>query len=192
MIKRKAMPAASANFDPYEDRTARDVRNRLSVAFVHAVQSGDLEGLLSAAGRICPPETGRVYCAFVNDRMNRYRRAFETIRARQAAAPIHQAVVLWNERLFFEVHEILESVWNDSQRWRKEALRGLIQAAGVYVHRQRGADRASERLADRAAAHLRAHRKDLPEIANVQELIEALVDPNRPAPVLAFMGRTIT
>ncbi len=191
MIGRKTLPNGSSIFDPYEDRTARNIRNRLSVAFVLAVQDSDFEGLLSSVQRICPPETGPVYCAFVNDRMNRYRRALETIRAQQAAAPIHQAVVLWNEGLFFEVHEILESVWNDSQRWRKEALRGLIQAAGVYVHRQRGADRAAERLADRAVAHLAAHRENLPEISNIEDLIEALTDPARPAPVLEFVGRMV-
>lgn len=189
MIERKTLPNGSAIFDPYEDRTARDIRNRLSVAFVHAVQSGDLEGLLSAAERICPPEAGRVYCAFANHRMNQYRHAFETIQAGGIADPIPQAVLLWNEGLFFEVHEILESVWNDEQRWRKDVLRGWIQAAGVYIHRQRGAARAGATLAARAAAHLTAHRKSLPEISNIEELIEALADPNRPAPVLRFMGR---
>jgi hypothetical protein len=188
-MERKTMPAASAIFDPYEDRTARDIRNRLSVAFVKAVRSGDLGELLSAAERICPPETGRVYCAFANDRMNQYRHAFETIQAAGTADPIFQAVVLWNEGLFFEVHEILESIWNDSQRWRKDALRGWIQAAGVYIHRQRKANRAADRLAARAAAHLKAHRRELSEIANIEELVEALSDPDRPAPVLGFMGR---
>ncbi|MCF8052029.1 MAG: DUF309 domain-containing protein [Desulfobacterales bacterium] len=182
------MPAASAIFDPYEDRTARDVRNRLSVAFVKAVRCGAFEGLLSAVERICPPGTGRVYCAFANNRMNQYRHAFETIRAAGTADPIFQAVVLWNEGLFFEVHEILESIWNDAQQWRKEALRGWIQAAGVYVHRQRGANRAAETLAARAAAHLKAHRRELSEIGNIEELVEALTDPDRPAPVLEFMG----
>ena len=187
-MKDRTLPNASSIFDPYEDRTSRNIRNRLSVAFVRAIQNGDFEGLVSAGERICPPETGRIYCAFVKDRINRYRHAFETIQQEDIADPIFQAVVLWNERLFFEVHEILESVWNDEQRWRKDALRGWIQAAGVYVHRQRGADRAAEKLADRAAAHLAVHRKNLPEISNIEDLIEALPDPARPAPVLDFMG----
>ncbi|MCF8078018.1 MAG: DUF309 domain-containing protein [Desulfobacterales bacterium] len=182
------MPTASFAFDPYEDRTALDIRNRLSVAFVRAIQNGDFEGLLSSVELICPPETGRVYCAFVNDRMNRYRRVLDTIRAQRVTDPIHQAVLLWNQALFFEVHEILESVWNDEQRWRKEALRGLIQAAGVYVHRQRGADRAADRLALRAVRHLKRRRKDLAEIENVEELIEALENSAIPAPVLRFTG----
>ncbi len=182
------MPTASSVFDPYEDRTARDIRNRLSVAFVRAIRKSDFDGLVSAAEKICPPETGRVYSAFVNDRMNLYRPSFKRIREEKIADPIHQAVVLWNEGLFFEVHEIMESVWNDEERWRKEALRGWIQAAGVYVHRQRGAGRAAETLAARAAAHLTAQRKSLPEISNIEVLIEALTDPDRPAPVLEFMG----
>ena len=179
---------STSKFDPYESRPARQIRNRLSTAFVRAIQNGDFEGLLSAGERICPPESGRVYCAFVNGRMNRYRRAFDAIRAQRADDPLHQAVLLWNEGLFFEVHEILESIWNNEQRWRKDALRGWIQAAGVYIHRQRGADRAADRLADRAVAHLAPNRENLPEIANIEDLIAVLTDPERPAPVLGFMG----
>jgi hypothetical protein len=182
-------PPKVETFDPYESRTARDIRNHLSGAFVRAVEAGDFRLLESAAQRICPSDAPRVYCDFVAGRMSRYRRAFDRIQTERVADPLHRAVLLWNEGLFFEVHEILESVWNASQRWRKEALRGWIQAAGVYIHRQRGADRAAKKLAVRAAAHLAANRRDLAEIGNLEELIEALSDPERPAPALEFMGR---
>ncbi len=175
-------------FDPYEDRTARNIRNRISTALIRALESGDSERLEAAARQICPPASGRIYCDFVRGRLVRYRRVLEKIRTVRAAGPLQQAVLLWNEGLFFEVHEILESVWNNAQRWRKEALRGFIQAAGVYIHRKRGADRAAAKLAARAAAHLGTHRKDLAEIANVEDLIEALSVPDESAPELRWIG----
>ena len=185
------MPNAYSAFDPYEDRTARDIRNRLSTAFIRAIETGDVRRLESDASVICPPDSERAFCSFADEQLDRYRRAIEMIRAERITDPLHRAVLLWNAGLFFEVHEILETVWNDAQRWRKEALRGLIQAAGVYVHWQRGAGQAAEKLAARAAAHLSTHREDLPELANIEALLEALTDPERPAPALEFIARRV-
>jgi hypothetical protein len=175
---------SDSKFDPYQSRPARHIRNRLSTAFVRAVETGEFAGLEKEAACICPPDADPAGRAFACDRMDRYRHAFDHICAGGIADPIHRAVFLWNEGLYFEVHEILETVWNGEQRWRKEALRGLIQAAGVFIHRERGAGRAAEKLAARAASHLRRHRRDLAEIDNVEDLIEALEDPGKPAPVL--------
>jgi hypothetical protein len=171
-------------FDPYGSRTDRDVRNRLSTGFIRSIETGDLTGLAASAEAFCPPDAGPGCRAYVTERMDRYRRAFARIRGKTVRDPIHRALVLWNEGLFFEVHEILETVWNGRERQRKEALRGLIQAAGAFVHRQRGAARAAEKLARRGAGHLREHRQELEEIENIEELIEALEDPGRPAPAL--------
>jgi hypothetical protein len=175
-----------STFDPYESRSARRIRNRLSTAFVQAIETGDTAELERMANRICPSEGDLAGRAFACDRMELYRRAFDRICKGGITDPVQRAMILWNEGLFFEVHEILEAVWNDDQRWRKEALRGLIQAAGVFIHRQRGAGQAAEKLAARAAQHLRQHRRDLAEIENVEDLIEALEDPDRPAPVLRW------
>ena len=175
---------SASTFDPYESRPARQLRNRLSTVFVRAVETGEFAGLEKEAERICPADADPAGRAFACERMERYRRAFDRIRAEGTADPVQRAVLLWNEGLFFEVHEILERVWNDEQRWRKEALRGLIQAAGVFVHRERGAGEAAANLAARAASHLRRHRRKLDEIGNVEELVEALEDPGKPAPVL--------
>jgi hypothetical protein len=175
---------SSSTFDPYESRPARQIRNRLSTAFVRALETGEFADLQKEAERICPTDADPAGRAFACERMARYRRAFDRIRADGVADPVRRAVCLWNEGLYFEVHEILESVWNDDQRWRKEALRGLIQAAGVFVHRERGAGRAAAKLAARAASHLRRHRRDLAEIDNIEELIEVMENPDRAAPEL--------
>ena len=179
-------PPHVPTFDPYGSRTAREVRNRLSTGFIRSIEADDISGLADAAQRLCPPDADPGCRAYVAERMDRYRRAFAHILGENVREPIHRAVVLWNEGLFFEVHEILETIWNGKERWRKEALRGLIQAAGVFVHRERGMDRAAEKLAARAAAHLQRHCRQLAEIANIDEVIDALEDPARAAPVLRY------
>ena len=44
------------------------------------------------------------------------------------------AVALWNEELFFEVHEVLEAVWKTRAGDVRQALQGLIQIAVAYHH----------------------------------------------------------
>ncbi|MGD8367249.1 MAG: DUF309 domain-containing protein [Desulfobacterales bacterium] len=181
---RSTNTGTSLKFDPYESRLARQIRNRLSTAFVRAVETGEFAELEKEAEYVCPTGSDPAARDFACNRMERYRHAFDRIRAEGIADPIRRAAYLWNEGLFFEVHEILERIWNDEQRWRKEALRGLIQAAGVFVHRERGAHQAAKRLASRAASHLRRHRRNLAEIDNIEELIEALEDPGKAVPEL--------
>jgi hypothetical protein len=60
----------------------------------------------------------------------------------------------------------------------------LIQAAGAYVHLQRGKRTAAQRLANRAVTHLRNGRSCLAFIANLDALIAALAGPTAPAPML--------
>jgi len=36
------------------------------------------------------------------------------------------------------MHELLETIWHQSRDPERSALKGWIQAAGVYVHFQRG------------------------------------------------------
>jgi DUF309 family protein family protein len=44
------------------------------------------------------------------------------------------AAALWNERLFFEVHEVLEAVWKTSVGAERQALQGVIQIAVAFHH----------------------------------------------------------
>lgn len=44
------------------------------------------------------------------------------------------ARALWNERLFFEVHEVLEAVWKTATGTTRGALQGVIQVAVAYHH----------------------------------------------------------
>lgn len=170
-----AGPASgSEKFDPFANRTARDLRNSLSVALAQALAAGrpDIYHQLTRRWRACGLSAGcRGYLA---DRLERYNQAFATCNARPGASPMETALVLWNLGLFFEVHEVVERLWRAAGGGRREALKGLVQAAGVFVHLEAGRLEPATRLAARAAQRLERWRKNLPEISNLDDLLAGL------------------
>jgi hypothetical protein len=51
---------------------------------------------------------------------------------------VRRAAALWRERLFFEVHEVLEVVWQKATDDTRQALQGVIQIAVAYHHLAHG------------------------------------------------------
>jgi predicted metal-dependent hydrolase len=76
----------------------------------------------------------------VSSRVEAYCRALETFRRRPNRPAgvlervMSQAACLFNEGLFFEVHEVLEAVWLRAQGQVRLALQGLIQIAAGFHH----------------------------------------------------------
>ena len=171
-------------FDPFNDRTARNIRNSLSTALVsdlstmkgemvdQVVHSWDLQKLLP------------VYRDYIRKTWEQYRRIESQIAAAQIKEPQRQALALWNAGLFFELHELLETIWHGTRGAERIGLKGLIQAAGVYVHHLRGKPAAARGLAERARRNLLAGKGHLGFIANLEFLIECLDDLSRPPPRL--------
>ena len=56
------------------------------------------------------------------------------------------AATLWNEGLFFEVHEVLEAVWKTAAGTERQALQGVIQVAVAYHHLAHGNRRGARSL----------------------------------------------
>ena len=56
------------------------------------------------------------------------------------------AASLWNERLFFEVHEVLEAVWKTASGAERQALQGVIQIAVAFHHLAHGNRRGARSL----------------------------------------------
>ena len=78
---------------------------------------------------------------------------------RSAARPetaVRQAVALWNEHLFFEVHEVLEAVWKTASGDLRQALQGLIQVAVAFHHHAHGNPRGARSLLTEGRARLAA------------------------------------
>jgi hypothetical protein len=43
----------------------------------------------------------------------------------------------WNEQLYYEAHDVLEQLWLNSESPDTDFFKGLIQAAGAFVHLQK-------------------------------------------------------
>jgi hypothetical protein len=69
---------------------------------------------------------------------------------------ITHAAALWNEALFFEVHEVLEAVWQRESGERRQALQGLIQIAVAWHHLAHGNPRGARTLLREGRARLAA------------------------------------
>ncbi|MFN8543827.1 MAG: DUF309 domain-containing protein [Candidatus Binatia bacterium] len=69
---------------------------------------------------------------------------------------VHQAAALWNARLFFEVHEVLEAVWKDAKGDVRQALQGLIQIGVAFYQLANGNLLGARTLMAEGRAHLTA------------------------------------
>jgi predicted metal-dependent hydrolase len=80
----------------------------------------------------------------------------------------------FNQRLFFEAHEVLEGLWLGERGKADDAFyKGLIQFAGAFVHVQKGRVQPARSLLKLAAANLRryAPRHQRLNVAAVLEMI---------------------
>jgi hypothetical protein len=176
-------PPPEKIFDPFRDRVSRDIRNALAEAFV-AAWGGDGRGFESLAAALRRRHALPVYRDYIDRRLALY---LEAVAARGRADDpdlLDDMVVLWNQGLFFEVHELLEGHWHDARGARREALKTLIQAAGVFVHREAGRVAAAERMGRRVSERIDALRPHLGAIRNLDDLREALVHPAGSPPQL--------
>lgn len=61
---------------------------------------------------------------------------------------------LFNERNFFEAHEVLESLWQKETGRERDFFHGLIQIAALFVHLQKKNLLGAERLLKTASVYL--------------------------------------
>jgi hypothetical protein len=66
-----------------------------------------------------------------------------------------RGVDLFNREEFFEAHEVVEDLWNETFGAEKEFLKGFIQAAVALEHHRRGNPRGMRSVGDTAATYLR-------------------------------------
>ena len=169
------------SFNPFEDRNARNIRNSLSGALVNSLDQMSPRPFRKTATEWLKNHSIGIYSDFIHDRLSRYEDIFKTIHTDNIDDPVLQAIQLWNCELFFECHDRLESVWQNSKGEMRKALKGFIQAAGAYVHLENGNRRAAERLGKKAVRHLLNHGQALPYVYNRKHLIESL-EPLSPSP----------
>ena len=128
-----------------------------------------------------------IYEQYIEERLGLYRRVFQIIEQEQLEEPLPMGLVLWNQGLFFEFHDQIERIWHESTGEIRQALKGLIKAAGVYIHLQYHHQQAANRLAEKSLDLLGAYSDCLTDIRNLDELMDALKrgDPGAPRLKLA-------
>ena len=176
----------ATKFDPFADRTARDIRNTLSEAFVVALDEMDPAEYLNVAQKWRSQNLAQHYLRYIDTRLQRYDLVFSTIRNHQIRDTFHRAVVIWNQNLFFEFHDHLEEIWHSASGDERQALKGLIKAAGVYIHLEQNHLPAARSLAMKAYDLLYQFAHCLPFIANYDTFLEKLKNCELAPPRLEF------
>jgi len=176
--------AAPLRFDPFSVRKARNIRNQLSEAFVHALKKNDPAHIDQVVGTLFRNTREFVYRQYISERKERYQRVFARIKKLPPVDPLARMIPIWNARLFFECHEYLEPIWQEASGNRREAIKGLIQAAGAFVHLERGQRISGLRMAAKAAELIGKHRNELVFIRNINKFLAALSRAEGPAPRL--------
>jgi hypothetical protein len=135
-----------------------------------------------AADRWWTAKPADIYLTYIQNRLLRYDRVNEQIRANHIDDAILQLLPIWNNELFFEAHDHLERIWSRAVGEKREALKGLIKAAGVYIHLEYKRKKAVASLAAKSLDIIRRHSEALTFITNLDVLKEKLknLDPVPP------------
>jgi len=164
-----------ADFDPFRDRLARDIRNGLSTALIKGLDRSNPDLMHAAAADFLARDLAPLYRDYIRERLCLYDAVFTEIDRAGKTDIFPQALFLWDMGLFFEVHERLETIWLRATGDRRLALQGMIRAAGVYVKWESGEYDAARKMAVKAATALTAYRAALPQpVPNIDALITQL------------------
>lgn len=172
-------------FDTRNNRLARDIRNLLGKAFVKRLDPDlDLTPVEEMAREFLSKDPGPLYENYIKDRLARFHSAKNAISKQAISDDYYRALALWDQQLFFEVHEVLESLWIKATGNRKLILQALIRAAGVYIHLANHNKKGAEKMAARAKEVLEKHRGDIPTFPGLESLINCMARIDLPPPKL--------
>ena len=155
------------DFDPFNDRLSRDIRNTLSEAFVDALARKEPSKYQVVAEKWLIGKPAAGYLNYIHDRLHRYDLVLEKILASRLDDALLQSLVLWNYGLFFEFHDHLERIWQQATGDEHEALKGLIKAAGVYIHMEHNRQEAVKSLSIKSLNLIRQYSHCLAFITNL-------------------------
>jgi hypothetical protein len=159
-------------FDPFNNRLARDIRNGLSKSFLGALAERDVSSYKRRAAEYLKQDLEQVYQMYVETRLEKFDEVFVAIEQGRIDNELQQAEILWEQRLYFEMHELLENIWNSAEGNERKALQGLIRAAGMKIHAENGNTRAAVAMGRKAQADLQLFGRALIRL-NILESILA-------------------
>lgn len=180
-LQHPTMPIKPGIFEPFQDRRSRDIRNSLSSSLAQAIAEGNPVIVEHMAASLLVDDPDYPYNDYIDNRLARYRQALPCI-AEGSTDPLQQGLILWDQQLFFEMHEVLEHAWYHAQGKRKLLLQAMIRAAGVYVKLEFGYSRQAAKMAEKALKVLLPNADMLREYFEPERLLHALktLDPIPP------------
>ncbi len=163
-------------FNPFEDRTDRDVRNLLGSAFICALHKGDQAPVAQAVSDLGRKKLPAPAQSYIKARCDRYAAVLAQMSSNSLlGADIYAtAGLLWDESLFFECHEWLEQNYRAVQGQEKKVLQAMIRTAGTFELLTYNRDKAAVSVAAKALAVLEPHFSQVPESFNIQPKIARL------------------
>jgi len=175
------------------------LRNRLAELILDSLHDPKARSTLSELVRVCaepqhsaePPVVSAEFSAalrgeyrpFRDELCERTLRAWEVVRDRPLARPepglgetLNQAADLFDARLFFEVHELLEPYWMRAEGPTREALQGLIQIAVGFQHLVNGNIEGARMLLEEGSAKAEGKRLEGRDLARFARAVRASLD----------------
>ena len=180
------------DFDPFNDRLSRDIRNALSKAFVDSLAEMAPSGYQTVIEKWLAGRPAAGYIKYIRDRLYRYDRVLAQTKAIRLIDALLQSLVIWNNGLFFEFHDHLERIWQKTDGDEHQALKGLIKAAGVYIHMEHNHQQAVDSLSTKSFNLMRRYAHCLTFITNLDVLLLSIKNLNPVSPKLENPALGIT
>jgi hypothetical protein len=169
-------------FDPFNNRLSRDIRNQLSGSFMSALRTKNLQKVQTLAAQYSGKGFEPYHQEYIEKHLGRYEKVLKRVKELSFDDKYILALHLWDEELFYEVHEYLEYHWKRAAGEDKRILQAMIRAAGTYIHLEHGNLIGAEKMAAKAVKILEASRGLLPFCLDLDLLLLKLrnLDPVPP------------
>jgi hypothetical protein len=162
------------HFEPFQDRLSRDIRNDLSETILTVFTQGKTAPAQLVADHYLAQNLAACYVDYIKDRLAAYEQALAVVKGRGVTDVWQQGLVLWDLKLFFEVHEVLEHVWLKTHGPEKLILQAMIRAAGAYMKHGYGYLDVAVKMAERAIKALEENRAAWPSFLDGDRLVDGL------------------
>lgn len=173
-------------FNPFEDRLSRDIRNDLSESILEVLASRSITPAQAVAESYKEQGLEPIYLDYIEDRIGRYKASLARITHQSSL--LQTGAVLWDNGLYFEVHEVLEPPWISATGDDKLLLQAMIRAAGVYINLELDYRDRAAKIASKALPVLQRFRETLRRDLDADALIDALETLLAKPPVLTLPG----
>jgi hypothetical protein len=179
-------------FNPFENRTCRDIRNNLGHSFVKAIQTKDPGPFKTDIASYLSRQTNGPVTTYIRHRTDCFKMVFDQMNSNrnQPDWDILMSIVLWNLELFFEFHEWMETEWLLAHGARKKALQALILSAIVYELLTYGRILPAKKVSAKALVIFKQHKGIIPDRFDTNLLILKLTDLDPVPPKFNMPGST--